>query len=103
MEKEVVKKIDERLTSAIDAVIKQQIAERDPRETLETLERLQEEGFSEREAYTLIGHLVSLEVAEELRGGEGINLERYIAALERLPEPFAEAKDDVSEDEMDKI
>ncbi|MCP4752614.1 MAG: hypothetical protein GY866_17135, partial [Proteobacteria bacterium] len=39
------KEINERLNRAFRAVIDQQMDERNPPETLETFERLQEEGF----------------------------------------------------------
>ncbi len=90
------KKIDddmnERLTSAIHAAIEQQIAEKNPPDTLIAYERLLEEGFSHDEAYALIGHLVGMEIAEEIRGEGGLNMERYIAALEELPAPFAKPR-----------
>ncbi len=92
MKKEIELEVNERLKTAINAVINQQISEKDPPETLETLERLQDEGFSKEEAYMLIGHIVSMEVAEELAGEGGINMERYVISLEKLPEPFAEPK-----------
>ncbi len=84
--------INERLKNAFKAVIDQQIDEKDPVETLETLERLQDEGFTEEEAYTLISHLIGLEVAEEVVGGTGIDMNRYIASLEALPRPFAKPR-----------
>ncbi|MDH5559736.1 MAG: hypothetical protein OEY59_02675 [Deltaproteobacteria bacterium] len=84
--------INQRLSTAIRATINQQIAEKDPIETLLTLERLQEEGFSENEAYTLLGQAVSREVAEVIVMELPFNLERFIRALELLPEPFAKAK-----------
>lgn len=89
---EIKQEINKRLRNAINAVINQQIAENDPPETIETIERLQAEGYSKDEAYTLVGHLVSLEVAEELAGEQGINMDRFVEALERLPEPFAKEK-----------
>ena len=92
MKKEIKKEIDRRLRNAINAVIDQQIAENNPPETIETLERLQAEGFTLEESYTLIGHLVSMEVAEELVGEKGMNLNRYVAALENLPAPFAKSR-----------
>ena len=92
MDKEVDHLINQRLRNAIRAVINQQIEERDPPETLETFERLMEEGFSEEEALGLIGQLISLEVAEEIAGQAGLDLDRYIIALEKLPEPFTKPK-----------
>ncbi len=99
MKKELQKEINLRLQNAIEAVINQQIAENNPPQTVETLERLQAEGFSRKEAYTLVGHLVSMEVAEEMIGEKGIDLDRYIEALEKLPAPFA--KERIKDDEDD--
>jgi hypothetical protein len=99
MKKEIKQEIDRRIQAAIKAVIEQQIAENKPPEVVETLERLQSEGFTQEESYTLIGHLVSLEVAEELVGEEGLNLDRYVVALEKLPTPFAKARNQEPEDE----
>ncbi|MBU2514483.1 hypothetical protein KJ966_24415 [bacterium] len=90
--KEIEQEINRRLQNAINAVINQQIAEKDPPETIETIERLEAEGFSRDEAYVLVGHLVSLEVAEQLAGEQGIDMNRYVAALEKLPEPFAKKR-----------
>jgi len=84
--------INERLTRAIHAVIDQQIAEKNPPETLLAYERLLEDGFTQDEAYTLIGHLVGMELAEEIRGAGGLNMARYSAALDALPAPFAKPK-----------
>lgn len=84
--------INERLTRAIHAVIDQQIAENDPPETLLAYERLLEDGFTHDEAYALIGQLIGMEMAEEIRGEGGLNMARYVAALEELPAPFAKPK-----------
>lgn len=97
MEKEIQKIINGRIKNAIEAVINQQISEGNPPETIETIERLQSEGFSKDEAYTLVGHIVSMEVAEELAGKGGINIERFKAALEELPEPFCKPR--ITDDE----
>ncbi len=90
--KKISQLMNERLQNAIRAVINQQIAERNPPETLETFERLQDEGFTEDEAYSLIGQIVSMEVAEEIRGEGSIDIERFVVALDALPEPFAKPK-----------
>ena len=81
--------INHRLQAAIRAVIDQQLADNQPKETSECLERLQEEGFTLEQAYNLIGQLVSLEVGEYFAGTGEFNLERYIEGLGQLPEPFA--------------
>lgn len=90
--------IQERLAAAIDAVIEQQLATKDPVEALLTLERLQEEGFSYAEARGLIAQVVSLEVAELVAGTGVLDLERYINSLNDLPRPFAEPKAGLSLD-----
>jgi len=101
MDKKTNQEIKERLAYAIQAVINQQIAEKDPLETIETLERLMGEGFTEEEAYVLIGKAVGREVAELIAGGQTINMERYKAALEELPQPFAMPK--IQKTELDDL
>lgn len=91
--------INERLTNAMKAVIDQQISEKNPPETLETLERLQEEGFSEDEAYSLISQVVGMEVAEEIAGESGIDMDRYVISLEALPQPFAKPRKVLADDD----
>ena len=93
--------IQERLAAAIKAVLDQQMATNDPPEVLETFERLQEEGFSSDEARGLIGHVVSLEVAELLAGTGVLNVDRYIESLGKLPEPFTTPKEGGEDEEMD--
>ena len=98
MEKDIDRSINERLGNAIRAVIDQQLEERDPPETLETFERLMEEGFSNEEAYGLIGQLISMEIAEEIAGESGFDFERYVEALENLPEPFTKPRKSYEDD-----
>lgn len=94
----IEREINERLENVFKAVIDQQIDENDPPEALETLERLQEEGFTEKEAYILISQVIGMEVAEELAGETGINMDRYIMSLERLPQPFAKPRKGAKEE-----
>ena len=98
MDKDIDRLITERLRSAIRAVIDQQIEERDPPETLETFERLIEDGFNEDESFGLIGQLISMEIAEEIAGEAGFNMERYLEALEKLPEPFTKPRKNYEDD-----
>ena len=84
--------ITKRLAKVIDAVIDQQMAEKNPPETLETYERLLDEGFEKKEVYQLIGKIVGCETAEVIVNKQEFNMERYIAALRELPEPFAKNK-----------
>ena len=85
-------KITKRLATVIDAVVDQQIAEKNPPETLETYERLLDEGFEKKEVYQLIGKIVSCETSEMIVNGQEFNMDRYVAALQALPAPFAEEK-----------
>lgn len=98
MEKKIEDAINERLTKAIHAAIDQQIAEKNPPDTLITYERLLDEGFTHEEAYALIGQLVGMEIAEEIRGEEGLNIDRYVTALEELPAPFAKPRIETDDD-----
>ncbi|MCP4298420.1 MAG: hypothetical protein GY786_22775 [Proteobacteria bacterium] len=84
--------INERLSRAIHAVIDQQIAENEPPETNQTLERLLEDGFTRSEAYILIGKAIGREVAEVIINGQNLNMPRFLDALEQLPAPFAKSK-----------
>ena len=99
MEKKQEQEISERLTAAIKAVIHQQMDEKDPIETLLTYERLQEDGFSEEDAFSLIGKAISREIAEVIVLEQPLNMERYRKALSDLPEPFSKSK--VSDSEED--
>jgi hypothetical protein len=92
------KEINERLMQAFKAVIDQQIAENDPPETVETHERLIEEGFTVDESYSLIAQVIGMEVAEEIAGESGINMDRFKVALSTLPEPFAKPRHTEEED-----
>ena len=98
--KEVNKEINERLMQAFKAVIDQQITENDPPETVETYERLIDEGFTIEESYSLIAQVIGMEVAEEIAGETGINMERFKVALSTLPEPFAKSRITDDEDEQ---
>ncbi len=80
----------ERLQTAIEAVIKRQIQDNDPPEVIESLERLQEEGYTKQQAYNLVGQLVSLELAETLHTRKQFDKERYVHSLAMLPFPFIE-------------
>ena len=90
--KEIDQQINERLAKAFKAVIDQQIASNEPPETAQTLERLQEEGYSETEAYSLISQVISREVAGNVINGQGIDMARYCQALSQLPDPFVKPK-----------
>ena len=75
-----------RLKSAIIEVVENQIDSNDPPETKQTLARLISEGFSIKEAKELIGSVVAAEVFEVLKNGKQFDINRYVTALNNLPE-----------------
>lgn len=75
----------QRIKSAIIEVVENQMTANDPSEINQTLERLMAEGFSEEEAKDLIGNVVVVEVFQVLKDGEPFDLNRYVAALNKLP------------------
>jgi hypothetical protein len=77
---------NQRLKAAIIQVVDTQIETNDPPQTAQTLVRLTAAGFSEAAAKELIGTVVVAEVFEILNKGEAFDLERYVAALSRLPD-----------------
>jgi hypothetical protein len=79
-------KYNPRLKSAILQVVENQIDSNDPPETKQTFNRLVSEGFSKKEAKELIGTVVVAEVFEVMKEGKPFNIERYVNALNRLPE-----------------
>jgi len=78
---------NQRLKSAIIQVVDNQIEANDPPETNQTLARLIAEGFSESAAKELLGTVVLAEVFTVLSKGEAFDLDRYVVALNRLPQP----------------
>lgn len=78
--------IDSRIQTAIIEVVNQQVETNDPPQTAMTLTRLVSEGCSPEQAKELIGCVVISEVFDVLKSGEKFDLERYVEALDRLPE-----------------
>lgn len=76
-----------RLSAAIIQVVETQIDSNDPPETKQTFERLLAEGFSEKVAKELLGTVVIAEVFGVLKDGKPFDIERYVAALNKLPKP----------------
>ncbi|UCD65470.1 MAG: hypothetical protein JSW69_05435 [Deltaproteobacteria bacterium] len=77
---------NERLRAAILEVINNQIRDNNPPETKQALIRLQEQGLSEEEALKLIGYVVASEVFSVLKENRQYDKEKYITALNNLPE-----------------
>ena len=79
------------MRAAIMEVIENQLRNNDPPQTRQTFRRLIEAGYSEEEAKRLIGCVVSAEIFDVLKKNEPFNLERFVKALNKLPEmPWAE-------------
>ncbi len=76
---------NQRLKKVILEVIDAQIRDNDPPETKKTLIRLQENGYSEKEAIKLIGYVVASEVFAVFREDRHYDESNYIAALQALP------------------
>lgn len=75
-----------RIKAAIIEVVNNQLESHDPPETYQTLERLAAEGHSIMEAKELIGNVVVAEVFEVMNEGKPFDPQRYVAALNKLPE-----------------
>jgi len=79
------------LRAAIIKVVENQLRSNDPPQTQQTFRRLVEAGYSEEEAKRLIGCVVSAEIFDILKKNEPFNLDRFVKALDKLPEmPWAE-------------
>ena len=74
------------LHQAMIDVVDNQIREGDPPETAQTLRRLIDEGHSEHEAKKLIAAVVAIEIYGMLKHGEEFDGDRFVDALEKLPE-----------------
>jgi len=83
----------DRLRKAIMEVIQNQIRDDNPPETKQTYERLQKEGFSEKETLKLIGYVVASEVFAVLKENRKYDNDKYIAALNALPDLPWDKKD----------
>lgn len=74
------------LRAAILEAVENQITNDNPPETRLTYERLLREGISEDDAKVLIGSVVAVEIFEVVNRREPFNQERFVKALNRLPE-----------------
>ncbi len=84
----------QRLQKAIIQVVDNQLETNDPPETKQTLVRLLAEGFSMQAAKELVGNVVVAEVFDVMTEGKPFDIDRYVAALNNLPEiPTVSAKE----------
>ena len=74
------------LTNAILALVDQQLRDNTPPETRHTFERLVALSYAPEDAHRLIGNVVTQEIFAVMQRGEVYNEQRYIAALQGLPE-----------------
>ena len=79
-------KTNPRLKATILEVVDNQLRANDPPETRFTLERLMAEGYSENAAKELIGCVVTSEIFDVMKNEEEFNLQRYVCALNKLPQ-----------------
>jgi len=62
-----------------------QLRDNDPPETRQTLDRLQQEGYAERDAKLLIAQCVAAEMMAVMQSNEPFNEVRYVKWLHQLP------------------
>ena len=70
-------------------IVNNQIKSNDPPETNETLKRLKEMGYSDKDAKILIGQCVVVEIFDIMKHHKPFDEKRYIKNLKNLPKkPF---------------
>jgi Mg/Co/Ni transporter MgtE len=77
---------NQKIKNAVIKVVDNQLTSNDPPETKQTFDRLIAEEFSTEEAKNLIGSVVVAEVFDVMTEERQFDMNRYIAALNRLPE-----------------
>jgi predicted nucleic-acid-binding protein len=77
------------LKAAFLETVENQLADNDPPETRQTLNRLIEKGISEEDAKLYIAQAVCVEVFDVMKHQKEFNQKRYLKNLKRLPkEPW---------------
>jgi len=71
--------------AAIFEAIDTQLADGEPPETAETMKRLMDDGYSQDEAYRLIGCVLADEMFEVMKYEREYDNERYVRLLRKLP------------------
>ena len=74
------------LKAAFLETVDNQLANNDPPETKETLDRLIDQGMSEDDAKIYIAQAVSIEIFDILKHEKEFNLDRYLKNLKQLPD-----------------
>ncbi len=81
-----MKKHNPHLKAAFLETVDNQLADNDPPETQETLDRLITQGMSEDDAKIHIAQAVSVEVFDIMKYQKEFNPDRYLKNLKRLPD-----------------
>ncbi len=74
-----------RLKKLLLETVENQLADNDPSETKETLDRLVSQGITEDESKILIAQAVCVEIFDVMKHQTEFNLDRYLRNLKRLP------------------
>lgn len=83
---ENMKKHNPHLKAAFLEAVENQLADNDPLETKETLDRLVKQGISEEDAKLYIAQAVCVEVFDVMKHQKEFDLDRYVKNLKRLPD-----------------
>jgi hypothetical protein len=83
---EVPPAVNPALREAVLKHLDEQLAKNERRELHTTLERLVGLGYSRESAREMLAHVVVSEIFAVMSRGERYDRDRYLAALERLPE-----------------
>ncbi len=79
-------KTNPRMKKIILEVVDNQLKANEPPETRSTLNRLIEEGYSEKDAKELIACVVTSEIFGVMKNKEEFDHQRYVDALNKLPQ-----------------
>ena len=80
---------NDKIREQIYEIVKNQLRDNDPPETITTFNRLQKQGFDDFQIRQMIGQCLAVELFDALKHGKPYNNERYIQNLIALPkEPF---------------
>ena len=74
------------LKAGILEAVNNQLADNDPPETKETLDRLVMDGMTEDDAKIYIAQAASIELFDILKNKKEFDLERYLKNLKQLPD-----------------
>lgn len=79
-------KTNPRMKKIILEVVDNQLKANEPPGTRSTLNRLIEEGYSEKDAKELIGCVVTSEIFDVMKNKEEFDCQRFVDALNKLPQ-----------------